>query len=209
MVKSKLEQSQATKQAIVSAAYELVRAEGLDQLSAGKIAQYASISKGGFFHHFPQVDDLYLYILDELMSSLQHTATATTHPTFTALIDDVAASLLGLHRSNPEAIPLLLHFFSLCQQNPAYLDRLQSAMAQTFAAWSQQVAQYVGQADSDRLDTVVRLTDAFFLGSMVHSLLFDEPVRYHALAHQFGEMVEAYLRVPAQPPQSPMAGTRQ
>jgi len=193
MTKSKLEQSQDTKQALLQAAYDIVRREGIDHLSANAITQNAGISKGGFFHHFPQVDDLYLYMLDELMASLQQAASLQKHPTFTSFIDYMAESLLTAYRTNPEIVPMLLHFFSLCQQKPAYLDRLRAASTRIFSAWSNQLVAYSdsGKA-SENVNELTRLTDAFFLGFGIHNLLFDDPARYRLLAHHFGEMAEAF-----------------
>lgn len=193
MARPELRRPQDTKQVILLAAYAIVREEGIDYLSANKVAQKAGISKGGFFHHFPQVDDLYLYILDELMNSLQQSASQQNHPTFTSFIDYIAESLLSTYRTNPEIMPMLLHFFSVCQQKPAYLDRLHATSAQIFSAWSDQLGVYSDKGMSDEsLDELTRLSDAFFLGFGIHNLLFNDPERYRVLAHHFGEMAEAF-----------------
>ncbi|WP_084645248.1 TetR/AcrR family transcriptional regulator [Francisella uliginis] len=40
-------------------------------VSSTKIIKTAGISKGRFFHHFYQVEDLYLYILDSFVEKLE------------------------------------------------------------------------------------------------------------------------------------------
>ena len=191
MTKSRLEQSQNTKRSILLAAYEIVRQDGVDQLSANKIAEAAGISKGGFFHHFRQVDDLYLYMLDELMVSLRRSAPVEDHDTLASLIDYLAESLIALRKSSPETIAMLLYFFSLCQQNPEYLHRMQSASRQMFSAWVNQLAILMESGTtSETMDEIIRLIDSFFLGFAIHSLLFDDVDRYRKLARSFGEMLE-------------------
>ncbi|MEZ4680001.1 MAG: TetR/AcrR family transcriptional regulator [Caldilineaceae bacterium] len=71
------QQAEQTKQRILAAAYQIVREEGIHTLSSPKIIEAAGISKGGFFHHFPQIEDLYLYMLEHLIQ--QFDANLTPH----------------------------------------------------------------------------------------------------------------------------------
>lgn len=181
------------KQSILRAAYAITRDLGVDQLSAGKIAQKAGISKSGFFHHFRQVDDLYLYILDDLLLTLQQNILQEKPATFSALIDSMAETLLTAHETNPEILIMLLYFFSLSKQKQAYAERLRALLLNIFSSWEKQLGDYFGEAlPKDDLDNIVRLVDAFFLGTAIHNLLLGDSSRYRRLTHQFGEMLQAF-----------------
>jgi AcrR family transcriptional regulator len=58
------------KELIASAAITIVAKEGIEGLSAKKIADYLSISKSNVFHHYPSLDLLKETMLTDLQSQL-------------------------------------------------------------------------------------------------------------------------------------------
>ncbi|HJU39563.1 MAG TPA: TetR/AcrR family transcriptional regulator [Tahibacter sp.] len=59
-----LTKGEATRDAIVDAAYDMARRDGLEGLSIGTVAQAAGMSKSGAFAHFGSREDLQLAVLD-------------------------------------------------------------------------------------------------------------------------------------------------
>ncbi|MEZ4548104.1 MAG: TetR/AcrR family transcriptional regulator [Thermodesulfobacteriota bacterium] len=64
------DKAEDTKRRILQAAYQIVREDGIQALSSTKIIKAVGISQGGFFHHFPQIEDLYLYMLDQMIRQM-------------------------------------------------------------------------------------------------------------------------------------------
>jgi AcrR family transcriptional regulator len=58
----------ATQRLLVDALKTVVRTEGFGQASATRIAREAGLSRSGFYEHFANVDDLSLFVLDDLLS---------------------------------------------------------------------------------------------------------------------------------------------
>ena len=62
MVAKKIQAEQA-KLKLLEAAFEVLKLKGVKSLTAAQIVESAGLSKGGFFHHFPKIEDFYIYIL--------------------------------------------------------------------------------------------------------------------------------------------------
>lgn len=58
----------ASQRQLVEALSRVVRTEGFDKATATRIAQEAGLSRSGFYEHFANVDELSLFVLDELLS---------------------------------------------------------------------------------------------------------------------------------------------
>lgn len=86
----------ASQRQLVGALSCVVRTEGFDKATATRIAQEAGLSRSGFYEHFANVDELSLFVLDQLLSE----ATAldlrerTTEDPHHAALPQVAVELL-------------------------------------------------------------------------------------------------------------------
>lgn len=61
----------ATQRLLVEALTRVVRAEGFEKASATRIAREAGLSRSGFYEHFANVDELSLFVLDDLLATTQ------------------------------------------------------------------------------------------------------------------------------------------
>jgi AcrR family transcriptional regulator len=62
----RVEKGKQTRQAILTAAFQLLTEEGPKGITAGKLAAKAKISKANLFHHFSRIDDIPFAVLEEL-----------------------------------------------------------------------------------------------------------------------------------------------
>lgn len=188
------QQAQTTKKRILEQAYAIVRQEGVQALSANKIVKAAGISKGGFFHHFPQIEDLYLYLLDDLMQTLLQASKPDQVQTFSEFMAASCEFLFDFLEQSPEITTTLFYFLSLSPHNPAYQERLENILNSAFAAWAEGFAGYFAPALSEQdRQTLVRMTDMFFAGFSLHYLLLKDRQTYRQLAQTFAEMVEYWF----------------
>lgn len=91
----------ASQRQLVEALSRVVRTEGFSKATATRIAQEAGLSRSGFYEHFANVDELSLFVLDELLSeatAVDLKARQDTDPTHGALpqyaVEVLLASLL-------------------------------------------------------------------------------------------------------------------
>ncbi|MFJ8819563.1 TetR/AcrR family transcriptional regulator [Amycolatopsis thermoflava] len=62
--------SVASQRRLVEALKRLVKAEGIGAVSVTRVAQEAGLSRSGFYEHFGSVDDLTLFVLDDLLTEI-------------------------------------------------------------------------------------------------------------------------------------------
>lgn len=88
----------ASQRQLVEALSRVVRTEGFIKATATRIAQEAGLSRSGFYEHFANVDELSLFVLDELLSeatALDLRARTSTDPSHEALPQYAVELLLG------------------------------------------------------------------------------------------------------------------
>ena len=106
------EQAEQTKKKLLEAAYRIVREDGIHTLSANKIIEVAQISKGGFFHHFPQMEDLYLYMLDSLIQTIDQDLAPEKFADFRTFMRVTTEYLIAYLEQAPETVTTLFYFLN-------------------------------------------------------------------------------------------------
>jgi len=199
----KSEQAERTKTKILSAVYEIVRREGPQGISANKIVTTAKISKGGLFHHFPQIEDLYLYMLDDLIRQMDEGLVPRDFPSLEKFIGHTTDFLILWMDQAPEIMSALYHFLSQSLHNPKYQERLKTMVESSFAGWAEKLSAYFTPALSKtKMQELVRLVDMYFSGLGLHYLIFKDPKFYRRLSKDFARMLQVQFTGPA--PGSPV-----
>src|SRR5881628_1214213 len=66
----KVEQSEATRAALIAAARELFGERGYDATATEEIVQRARVTRGALYHHFRDKEDLFLAVYEEVQREL-------------------------------------------------------------------------------------------------------------------------------------------
>lgn len=193
-MKKREQQAEKTKQHLVAIAKQIIREEGIHALSSTKLIQRAGISKGGFFHHFSRIEDLYLYMLDEILDMLTAASVPRENESFEAFIARSGTFMSTYLKEAPEETATLFYFISRSCHNPHYRERIETVLKDVFSQWRLQFREFFhADLDARTLDDLVRMTDMFFSGFSLHGLVIDEPDRDGRIAAMYGRMVVGYL----------------
>ncbi|MEZ4863825.1 MAG: TetR/AcrR family transcriptional regulator [Caldilineaceae bacterium] len=191
---SRQQQAEQTKQRILEAAYQIVREEGIHALSSPKIIEVAGISKGGFFHHFPQIEDLYLYMLDHFIQQFDADLAPQKFNDFRAFMRATTEYTMQLLEQSPEMITTLFYFFSQGHHKPAYQQQLKTLLEAAFARWAADIARYFAPAlSATQQSHIVRLLDMYFYGLSFHYLVLGDKPLYRTISDELAEMVLMYV----------------
>jgi len=182
--------AEETKKRILEAAYKIVREEGIHALSSTKIVKTAGISQGGFFHHFPQIEDLYLYMLDQIIRQMDEELSPKKFKTFRTFMRSVTDYTLALLDQAPETITTLFYFLSQSHHKPDYRARLKALLDAAFSRWAEDTARYfdppLSAAQKDRL---IRILDMYFCGFSFHYLVLGDQKLYRKISDDFADML--------------------
>lgn len=199
---TKIQQAERTKRKILSAVYEIVRREGPQGISANKIVATAKISKGGMFHHFPQIEDLYLYMLDDMIRQMDEGLVPEDFPSLEKFIAHSTDFLILWMDQSPEIMSALYYFLSQSLHNPKYQERLKTMVESSFTGWAEKLSGYFTPALSKtKMQELVRLVDMYFSGLGLHYLIFKDPKFYRRLSKDFAKMLRAQFARPG--PETP------
>lgn len=184
------DKAEDTKRRILEAAYQIVREDSIQALSSTKIIKSAGISQGGFFHHFPQIEDLYLYMLDQMIRQMDAELSPKKFKTFREFIRNATNYTIQLLDRSPETITTLFYFLSQSSHKPGYQERLKAMLDAAFARWADDTAHYFGPAISKaQKDRLIRLLDMYFCGFSFHYLVLGAPKLYRKISDDFADMI--------------------
>ena len=190
------ERAEATRRKLVTAAYQVIRADGIENLSANKIVQTAGVSKGSFFHHFAQMEDLYLEILTDLTQAFDEGLTPEKFDSLEDFLLSASDFSMRFVDNMPEISSTIFFFISQALRNPAYHKKLKTMFAATLNDWLSKVEHLVTPALSEQdLDCLIRIIDMFFAGLTVHHFIFNEPERYRQITKDFAQMVSGFIKL--------------
>ncbi len=194
MSTTRQQQAEQTKQRILAAAYQIVREEGIHTLSSPKIIEVAGISKGGFFHHFPQIEDLYLYMLDQLIQQFDADLAPQTFSDFREFIRSTTDYTIQLLEQAPETITTLFYFFSQGHHKPAYQQQIKTLLETAFARWAADIAHYFEPALTEtQQNHIVRLLDMYFYGLSFHYLVLGDKTLYRNISDELADMLIGFI----------------
>lgn len=192
--------AQQTKEKLLHAAQQIIRDEGIQALSANKIIAVAGVSKGGFFHHFPTLESLYLYMLDDLTKNLNQNLTPESHPTLQDFLQTTTHYLLTFLETSPETISSLFYFMSQTRHKPDYQKRLKTMLSTSFKNWATKLSHYINPPPSNaELESLVRIMDMYFVGLSLHHLVMNDKAQYQKISNDFVAMIMLFIQARVSP----------
>ena len=180
---------------ILKATFSLVKNEGIEKLSANNIAKEANISKGGFFHHFPTIKDLHLYVINSMIQQYEQEVPITKYKTFKSYMKAATDfTFIGMEQA-PEMYALFFHFMSRIQHNKQFHQRLVQYMDVAFKDWGEKLNRFWDRPLSkSKLDTIIRMIDMYFAGLSIHFSINPDKKKYLKVTNEFCEMLDFHLK---------------
>lgn len=187
--------TEQTKQKILQAVYKIVKEEGVQMLSSTKIIKKAEISKGRFFHHFSQIDDLYLYILDCFVEKLEVNLAPIKFKDFEEFLHQATEYSFFLLDQSSEEIIMIFYFLGYSQHNFKYRSKFKMILNSSFKKWANDISQYFKSDLSEKQkEYMVRLLDMYFCGLSFHYLVLGEKKLYKEITNDFIEMFISFIK---------------
>lgn len=139
-----------TKDQIILAAMEIVAKNGLEGLSAKKIADHLQISKSNVFHHYPQLDLLKEKLLKHLVDQLLSWPDSffLDIDSVDLLLEKLISDLFNMKEDDKIGYVALLQFHTACLYHPSYREKFIEAKARAVKKISQFLAHF---SKADRL----------------------------------------------------------
>ncbi len=188
------ERAQETKRRIKEAVFSIARSEGIHAATANRIAEVAGVSKGGLFHHFAQIEDLYLAILEDFIATLDANMDPGSYRTFRSFMNASTAQVLSLFESSPEILEVVLFFVSQSSHNDEYQKRLKRMTEASFESWARRIGRFFEPPlKPGERDSIVRLLDIYFAGVSMHLLMLRDVGRYRRLSTEFTELLLLFI----------------
>jgi len=112
---------EATRERILQAAQECFAGHGYDATGVAEICRRAGVTKGGFYHHFPSKQALFLRLLENWLSGLDALLQATRDQA--ATVPEALLQMTGMVRQVFQAasgqLPMFLEFWNRAARDPA------------------------------------------------------------------------------------------
>ena len=112
--------AEETRENIVKAAVEAFSQRGYEATGVAEICDAAGISKGAFYHHFPSKQNLYLWLMDSWLDSIdvQLTRIKDGAESVPRALNQMGALFTEIFSSADKQIPIFLEFLTTAARDP-------------------------------------------------------------------------------------------
>ncbi len=184
-----------TRNRILRAAAELLGEVGVDGFSASALAKRAGISKGTIFHHFQNLDEVPLEVLEtllsqELLDSLQ------IHTSFPVYLEHFGGITLATAREQGMFLRVYITFFARALHDERYRQRIKARISETHVRMCAALGERLdGHLAASEVQAITDLTQATLDGLVLRYLLdADEQVFTRAWSLLVQLLVSRYGR---------------
>ena len=112
---------EATRERILQAAQECFARHGYDATGVAEICRRAGVTKGGFYHHFPSKQAVFLELLENWLSGLDTLLEATRDQA--ATVPEALMQMTGMvgqvFQAASGQLPMFLEFWNRAARDPA------------------------------------------------------------------------------------------
>ncbi len=166
-----------TKDRILTASMKIISEEGIEGLSAKKIADLLGISKSNIFHHFGSVDEVLNVLFKSILTNLVEPVKSQRGPDLESFLFFLGESIYSLSDEEKLSYSVLLNFYNTCLYNEKYRGYLLQAKDEMIDAISTQLSQY----SSLRKEKLLEISEMIIMtldGYGLHFLLESDIVAF-------------------------------
>ena len=188
------EKATETKKRIIDGAVDLIREQGPEALTSGKLAKHLGISKGTLFHHFEDMNSIKLGLLETIFGEMDRNIRRADHKDLWALISSMIDATFGAIEKYRNVHDALLYFVSSSARDDDIRQRFKRHGEQMFREWRDVIFSHAQcEMKDDEKERFVRIIDMYFAGLCVHQLIFDDLEYYKMITEDFMEIMASYL----------------
>ncbi|SCY22915.1 TetR/AcrR family transcriptional regulator [Alkaliphilus peptidifermentans] len=161
-----------TKDRILAASMKIIAEEGIEGLSAKKIADLLGISKSNIFHHFGSVDEVLNVIFENILDYLVKPVKSHQGPDLKVFLLFLGESIYSLSEEEKISYSVLLNFYNSCLYNEKYRAYLLKTKDEMIDAIATQLSRYSSQRKEKLLiisEMIIMTLDGYGLHFLLES----------------------------------------
>ncbi|WP_017472908.1 TetR/AcrR family transcriptional regulator [Amphibacillus jilinensis] len=161
-----------TKDRILAASMEIIAKEGIEGLSAKKIADLSDISKSTLFHHFRSIDEVLNVVFEYTITYLIKPVQSDQSTNLEGFLLSLGKSMYTLTEEEKIAYLVLLNFYITCLHNDKYRSYLLKAKSEMIEAIAHQLSNYSSQNKNKLLkisEIIIMALDSYALHFLLQS----------------------------------------
>jgi len=162
-----------TKGRILTASMKIISEEGIEGLSAKKIADLLGISKSNIFHHFGSVDRVLDLVFENILTDLVEPVKSYQGPDLEGFLLFLGEGIYSLSEEEKLSYSVLFNFYTTCLHNEKYRTYLLKAKQEMNDAIAVQLTNYSSQ-NKEKILKVSEMIIMTLDGYGLHSLLEEE-----------------------------------
>lgn len=175
---------------IIEATIEIVGTGGFSKLTAAALSKKTGASKGVLYHHFENLVAIQLAALQYLVDSMiAINEDKSPFPSLAEYLDCIGEETFSALDASPVEIKALVAFIQEAMFEPAFGEKVQVLMQETFKRYSQTIQYLLPSLSETELETVVQMIDAHFGGAMIHWYLLGDQQKCRESWRLFSEML--------------------
>lgn len=179
-----------TKEIIIKSALGILSEEGAKALTTSRLVDVSGISKGGIYHHFHGMEDIYFEILrhitEELTSSFSELEFTCVEHLHRVLID----FLFDDFEEQKKLYSAVLFYYGHIVSDEKYEILLKEWSNQSIINWIELYrTKFNLKISKKRIEQASRLIDMHICGLVMHSLLVDDFSIYRSSTKIFFDMI--------------------
>lgn len=183
-----------TKEYITNTAFKILSKEGAKSLTSARLIEEAGISKGGLYHHFENLDEVYLSVLEMLTDSLTEGFFDLEFRDIDHLNEVLVETVFDEIEDLKDVYSSVFYFISSSNLKPEYDEYLKQWLRNSVEKWSVLHNTFYGnRIPEQEINEITRMTDMFFGGLIIHGFMIDDMDLYKKITRDFLDMIKVRL----------------
>lgn len=180
MIDLRIQKGQRMRNSIIQAAIKILEHEGIEGISANKIADTLQISKSNIFHHFKSIDNVIDEVFDTIMSFMMKSITSHSFESVKDFLMFLGQGIYNLSSEERTIYIVTFQFYTLSLYNGMYQDKLLKQKDKIIDVISNELFKLTS-TDRDRCKTVSEMILMTLDGYGLSALLDNKHHSYEKL----------------------------
>nr|WP_279230869.1 TetR/AcrR family transcriptional regulator [Natranaerovirga hydrolytica] len=165
---------------MLTASMKIIAEEGIEGLSAKKIADLLGISKSNIFHHFGSVDEVLNVVFENILAYLVEPVKSHQCPDLEVFLLFLGESIYSLSEEEKLTYSVLLNFYNACLYNEKFRTYLLKTKDEMIVAIATQLSRY----SSHRKERLLQISEMIIMtldGYGLHFLLESDIITFRKI----------------------------